>query len=181
MGRLRDARLGVAPRVDGGTRLVEHYPSGHLLLEGTQVIGEHGYWARHGPWTAYYENGQVWERGAYAEDLQDGQWDWWYENGQRMSSGAFRAGKRVGAWSWWYPDGQRMMTGMHDEDGVAEGCWSYWHANGRLAAEGRIQRGELSGHWDVWNEDGTPNSEMSGEYHDGSQGTVGYCTWGGVE
>lgn len=152
-----------------GARIAERYASGQLIYEGEQVLDGDGRWVRHGPWSAYYEDGSPWERGAYADGVEDGRWDWWYENGQPMSAGAFRDGVRVGPWSWWYPDGRLMMTGTHDENGVGCGRWTYWHANGIQAAEGRMVDGELGGRWLVWGEDGVLDARASGLYEAGER------------
>ena len=152
-----------------GPRLEQRYDDGSALYEGTQIESVDGDWVRHGVWNAWHENGQPWERGAYADGLEDGPWDWWYENGNPMSSGVFRDGERVGPWSWWYPDGQLMMTGSHDEDGLAQGRWTYWHDNGTKAAEGVMVDGELSGRWSVWTEDGYSNFANGGLYENGER------------
>ena len=158
-------RMRDPPRVDGP--LIEsHYAAGQPEFLGRQVRDADGRWVRDGPWTAWYENGQVCERGAYRAGVEDGPWQWWYESGGRMAAGSWVEGRRVGEWTYWHENGALGMVGSYD-DGVGSGLWTLYHESGWKRAEGPWVDGAPGGHWNVWTEDGSLDLERTGTYVDG--------------
>jgi antitoxin component YwqK of YwqJK toxin-antitoxin module len=158
-------RLRDPPQVDGP--LIEsHYADGQPEFLGRQVRTADGEWVRDGPWTAWYENGQVCEHGAYLDGAEHGPWEWYYEDGTPMAAGSWEAGKRVGPWSFWHESGALGSVGSY-VDGVGSGTWTLYHESGWKWAEGPWVNGEPNGHWNVWNEDGSLDPEGTGTYVDG--------------
>jgi antitoxin component YwqK of YwqJK toxin-antitoxin module len=155
------------PQVDGPVIESYYAPSKPEFL-GTQVLDDDGKWVRDGPWTAWYENGQVCELGAYRAGAEHGPWQWYYEDGTRMAEGGWVDGKRVGEWTFWHENGALGTTGSY-ADGVGCGVWTLYHESGWKWAEGPWANGAPNGHWNVWNEDGTLDLERTGTYVDGGR------------
>jgi antitoxin component YwqK of YwqJK toxin-antitoxin module len=154
------------PPVVDGPRIESNYPSGGPEFRGTQVRDANGAWIRDGAWTAWHENGQVLERGAYREGVEDGPWQWWYEDGRPMAEGSWIEGARNGPWTFWREDGHVMMQG-HYTSGVGDGVWTLYDESGYKQAQGPFEQGVASGYWTVWNADGSLNTERTGLYEDG--------------
>lgn len=151
-----------------GPQMVDTFDSGQLRYEGWRVRDGQGQWVRHGPWTAWHENGIKSEEGAYALGQEDGRWTWWHENGRIMAAGEFDAGERLGPWTFWYANGQKQLQGTY-LDGEPSGRWDTWHENGVKWVEGSHLAGEIHGHWTVWNEEGLLDAERTGLYRHGER------------
>ena len=74
-----------------------------LLFLGSFLVGACA--TPHGPFEAFYENGQVNERGVYQHGKRDGVWEWYYENGQLEKRGSLDREKEEGPWEYFYEDG----------------------------------------------------------------------------
>lgn len=86
---------------------------------------------RHGPWTTWYENGQVQIQGEYRHDQPVGQFTWWHPNGQKYAQGEYVDGRQHGVWHWWHRNGQKWTEGEY-RNGEQTGQWSSWSETGRL-------------------------------------------------
>ena len=51
-----------------------------------------------GPYEAYYENGQLWEKKTYVADELDGPYESYHENGQLWEGGTWNMGEECGEW-----------------------------------------------------------------------------------
>jgi hypothetical protein len=142
------------------------YPDGSPEFSGRQVQDADGRWRLHGPWRAWHDNGQLYERGAYAHGLEDGPWQWWYADGKPMAAGTWIEGRRVGRWSFWQEHGPLGATG-HYVDGLGDGPWTLYHENGLCWIAGELAGGVPEGLWQVWNEDGTLDVELTGTWSGG--------------
>jgi len=156
------------PDVSVGPLLESWYSRDRLAYRGSQAPARDGTWVRHGSWEAWHENGQVHERGAYANGVEDGDWEWWYADGSPMAAGRFVDGKRFGDWTFWYEGGGLQMRGTYFEN-LGVGAWTYWFENGLVRAEGEMEVGLFSGRWSVWREDGSLDREASGVYEKGEK------------
>ena len=110
-----------------------YHPNGIKRFEGaTSRFGEQ----RQGPWTYWYRNGCMRERGSYTDDQRAGEWTQWHGNGQRYSRGerSWNAqlvrSPRVGSWTFWHPDGGKHSEGRYDERGRRQGRWIFWKPGG---------------------------------------------------
>ena len=157
-----------AVQPDDGPQMVDTYDSGQLRYQGWRVRDGHGEWVRHGPWTAWHENGVKSEEGAYALGQEDGRWTWWHRNGRIMAAGEFSSGERLGPWTFWHANGQKQLQGTY-RGGKPDGRWDTWHENGVKWVEGSHAAGEIHGHWTVWNEEGVLDAERTGVYRHGER------------
>ena len=102
----------------------------------------------------------------------EGPWTAWYPDGEIRERGSFAGGHRQGLWTRWYPNGQRHSEGerrWHPEPGAAlrEGRWRFWFSNGQLRSEGHFEQGLRQGPWSCWNHRGQVDREQTGEYRAG--------------
>ena len=75
-----------------------------------------------GPYEAYYENGQLWEKGILVAGEPDGPYERYYENGQLWIMATYAAGERDGAYERFYWNGQLEAGGTYNM-GEACGEW----------------------------------------------------------
>jgi antitoxin component YwqK of YwqJK toxin-antitoxin module len=54
-----------------------------------------------GPYTEYWDNGNMMVEGNYKDGKPQGIWTEYYEDGQKHSEGGFKDGKRDGDWKVW--------------------------------------------------------------------------------
>ena len=77
-----------------------------------------------GPYEAYYENGQLWEKGILVAGEPDGPYERYYENGQLWIMATYAAGERDGPYERFYWNGQLEAGGTYNM-GEACGEWMY--------------------------------------------------------
>ena len=87
---------------------------------------------KHGPWTAWYPNGQIKVRGSYEMDVPTGTFTWWYENGQKQAEGQYAQGQKNGKWLTWHMNGQKESDGTYVA-GVLSAKWTRWSTDGKVA------------------------------------------------
>jgi antitoxin component YwqK of YwqJK toxin-antitoxin module len=104
-----------------GARLAEYKPTGKPL--------------KHGPFTAWHENGQLARQGEFDRDLPVGKTTWWHITGQKSVEGEYENGLACGKWTWWFDSGQKQIQGDFDA-GVPRGDWLWWDTNGQVARRG---------------------------------------------
>jgi antitoxin component YwqK of YwqJK toxin-antitoxin module len=86
---------------------------------------------QHGPFMAYYENGQLEMEGQFFDDLREGQFTWWHANGQKSVVGHYKKGQQDGVWIWWHANGMKMAEGRY-ENNRQVGTWTKWDEDGKL-------------------------------------------------
>ncbi len=156
------------PGAFDGEQIVDYFDDGQALFEAQQSLDENGTWVLDGRWTAWHENGQLHESGAYSMRKEVGLWEWWGTDGSQVARGSFDQGKREGPWTYWYPDGIKMVDANYRE-GKGEGLWTLFHENGMRKAQGEFLNGEISGYWTIWKENGEVNEERTGRYEGGER------------
>ena len=75
-----------------------------------------------GPYEAYYENGQLWEKGILVAGEPDGPYERYYENGQLWIMATYAASERDGPYERYYWNGQLEAGGTYNM-GEACGEW----------------------------------------------------------
>ena len=70
-----------------------YYENGQLWEKGILVAGEPD-----GPYERYYENGQLWIMATYAASERDGPYEPYYRNGQFEAGGTYNMGEACGEW-----------------------------------------------------------------------------------
>jgi uncharacterized protein len=95
---------------------------------------------KHGPWVAWYPNGQKQAEGEYRNDVQVGKFVWWYENGQKALEGAYGDGEQEGRWVWWHDNGQKSIQGEYTK-GHPSGRWTWWQNDGKVVRSTQMEQG----------------------------------------
>jgi antitoxin component YwqK of YwqJK toxin-antitoxin module len=146
--------------------VLAHYASGGLETESEEVLVD-GAWVRHGPFTAWHEDGTRKAVGGFFEGEQDGDWTQWYANGVQGSRGAWVRGAKDGPWAYWHENGAQLATGSYRE--TRAGPWVMWRADGSVEARGSFLFGAKEGLWVHRREDGSADAELSGVYEAGAK------------
>ena len=99
---------------------------------------EGGDWINHGPFKAWWPNGNTREAGIYREGQRVGLWTSWHENGQAKATGIYREGARAGRWQEWWPNGQIAAEGEASGEGdeFSEFEVVRWDEEGRKIHDG---------------------------------------------
>lgn len=155
----------------GGIKVYKN-DSGQKISEGEVIDGKEV-----GPWTFWYENGNVqtkgffingqpdstwlWytetgklsKSGSYKNGLEDGVWLTYHENGTLSDSGSFVGSRMVSLWKSWYDNGNLNQIGSYNRNAQI-GLWKTYFENGQLNTEGQMDNGVQSGQWNYYNENG---------------------------
>jgi hypothetical protein len=124
-------------------------PSGSDLVTRERPAGKEerciltGSSKRHGPFQAWYDNGNLKREGNYRYGLPQGSWTYYYPNARKRMEGSWRFGKTHGPWLYWHHNGSRESTGRF-LGGKREGRWIYWDEAGEVRFEGTWTDGALS-------------------------------------
>ena len=87
---------------------------------------------KHGPFTAWHQNGQLARQGEFRYDLPVGTFIYWFSNGQKQMEGTYVDGRQDGTWTWWHMNGLKSIAGVY-EQGTPVGVWNWWQPSGKLA------------------------------------------------
>ena len=85
---------------------------------------------KEGPWTRYYDEGQLWEKFIYQGGLIQYH-ESWHENGQLMETCEYKNDKLHGHHIQYFDNGQIKFKGMCEE-GRCVGEWVYYYYNGQI-------------------------------------------------
>lgn len=78
----------------------------------------------------------------------------WYDNGQRWVEGSFANGRPSGLWTYYdFPDGEKMQEGRY-ADGLKEGQWTDFDWEGLPVRIQRYHKGKLHGETQVFDKEG---------------------------
>lgn len=81
------------------------YESGKLRYRYARYLASDGArWIRHGPFTAFHENGQLASEGNYVDGLENGVWRDFHEDGRLAAEGHYKLGQEMGEWQYWDAD-----------------------------------------------------------------------------
>jgi hypothetical protein len=83
------------------TKEIQYHPNGKKSMEGSLKDG-----LRHGEWKSWYENGNLWSVGTFANGLRHGKGVVYHPNGKKFIEGTYINGERAGTWMWWDENGQ---------------------------------------------------------------------------
>jgi len=136
-----------------------NYESGKKHYAGMVVNG-----LEQGPWTFWYENGEVQQTGYFKDGNLDSLWEYFNEDGTRYRSGSFFKGMQNGEWTDYYPDGQASAVGLYSM-GRMQGPWSSFHENGKVRQRGYYSVDRLDSLLESFSSTGTPLS--TGYYREG--------------
>jgi len=83
----------------------------------------------------------------------DGPWSQYYENGQLMSKGTYKDGKAIGDWKEYYENGNLKNETTHDYSGREVLSVSYFE-NGQISHKGYTINHYRTGFWEVYYDNG---------------------------
>jgi len=91
------------------------YSNGLLRIQGKMVSGK-----REGVWRYFYDNGMLWSRGYFQNDIQHGPSSVYYPSGILKMQGEYADGVAIGIWSFWAEDGAFIKKVDVDKEGFPE-------------------------------------------------------------
>lgn len=127
--------------------------SGHLgkadLKKGERLVSSMHFsdGKPHGPYRAFYPDGNLREEGLFAAGLRQGKWNSWFPNRNIRSHRNYADGRLDGQQQVYHPNGQLWLEyGM--AHGEYEGAHKTWYPEGDLKSSGTMSEGFISGEWD---------------------------------
>lgn len=73
-----------------------YYPNHKKYMEGEYKNGK-----RHGKWTSWFDNGNIWSEGSFKDGLDDGKRTVYHQNGKKFFEGNYTSGKKTGIWKFY--------------------------------------------------------------------------------
>lgn len=116
--------------------------SEHPRLSSVEVY-ENG--VKHGPYTWYFETGQLFEEGTYVDGRLHGPYRAYWENGELYEEGTYHQGHFDGPRRW-YVKG-RLIELVTYRRGVIDGLYERYLESGALDLKGMLRAGEPCGTW----------------------------------
>jgi antitoxin component YwqK of YwqJK toxin-antitoxin module len=107
-----------------------------------------------GPYSAYYMNGKLKEKGQYQRDTATGYWEYFYENGEPKMKGELKNGSNWGTWTYYFESGSPSMEGPIF-DGMRQGDWVHYYESGSVKRKGRYLDNKTVGIWNYFYESPT--------------------------
>lgn len=149
---------------DGKSRKVcKYHPNGNGYVECEEKQGADDKWVRHGPITAWHENGVIQQDGEYTDGKISGHWRYWDDMGQLEREGGYDQGLFEGDWKAFHPGNKPKSAGFFHV-GLAEGPWKFWHDNGQLQSEGEFVTNLKEGVWKFYLPNGEVDVDHTGTY-----------------
>ena len=112
----------------------DKFPDGRLSHRWLEKRYEDGINVRHGLYEEYYENGNKFLQGQYADSERTEAWTYWHPNGQVAKGGRYVRGKSNGKWSLFRTDGL-LDREENYLAGKAHGPWKRYHSDGKTIVE----------------------------------------------
>jgi tetratricopeptide (TPR) repeat protein len=119
-------------------RFIDYFLSGRKHSEGTAQNGR-----REGPYTMFYQNGQVIVERFYKNGLENGSEKEFYEDGALKQKGEFVNGLEEGTWEVYFPNGQLKQSSSFTA-GKMEGVTTVYYSTGKVMAIEVIKNGKVT-------------------------------------
>lgn len=116
--------------------------NGIIVSEG--IINEDG--QRSGPWTNYYPDGSIKEKGAYQDNRRTGMWNFYNRKGDIIQKGGYRNGRIDGRWEWYYENG-KILREEYYYQGKRDGEFFEYSKEGEIISSGYYTDNEKNGKW----------------------------------
>lgn len=136
----------------------ESWPDGSSKSE-KRVKWIHGAFIDHGPWTLWYENGQIQAQGEYVDGKLDGVYQEWYDNGQLRARGHYSKGSKEDLFILWDLQGAKTHE-WHYVANKQHGMRTIWYPNGRMKSQVKFIDGRMHGKLVEWDEEGQITKEV---------------------
>lgn len=127
----------------GAYKLTKVYSDvGSLLSEGKlDSLGR-----KTGIWTFYYDDGTIFSKGEFKDDLKIGLWEYFYNNGSIREKGEYLRDLPNGKWLTFCENGQ-IIKEVHYNYGKEDGVCREYDCSGNLIKESYFEEGILNGPW----------------------------------
>lgn len=106
-----------------------------------------------GPYTAFYRDGAIKERGSLTDKKKIGNWITYAPDGTKLEQVSYVNDKLEGPAVKYFPDGKNAETKSYHV-GKLDGKFTSFHETGAKAEEGDYLNGQKVGHWTTWNAQG---------------------------
>jgi len=133
--------------------LLIHMLDGNMILmknNKQNITPRNGDGEKDGYWVMYYNNGELWYKGSYINDVKQGDWFVYFDNGQLWYNGSYINSLKHGDWVWYFSDGQLYYKGSYI-NGERHGDWERYYYDGKLRYKGSYINGKKIGMWKEWN------------------------------
>lgn len=95
---------------------IKYYPDGKKEMEGSYKNDQ-----RHGDWTYWYDNGNVWSQAFFRKGIRDGISKVYYKDGKIKIEGMYRNGKMIDEWRYYDHEGQVIKKIKYNKKGEMVG------------------------------------------------------------
>lgn len=137
----------------------ESWPDGSPKSE-KHVKWIHGAFVDHGPWTLWYENGQIQAKGEYVDGTLDGIYEEWHVNGQLRARGHYSKGIKGDVFTLWDLQGAKTHE-WHYAANKQHGTRTIWYPSGRKKSQVEFVDGRMHGTLVEWDEEGQIIKEVT--------------------
>jgi antitoxin component YwqK of YwqJK toxin-antitoxin module len=84
-----------------------------------------------GPFTVYFDNGKLKEKGNYKNGKKNGLWETWFENGEKEDSATYNNDELIGKRLMWFSNGQLQLESYWGKNETRIGIWKSYFKNGK--------------------------------------------------
>lgn len=137
----------------------ESWPDGSPKSE-KHVKWIHGAFVDHGPWTLWYENGQMQAKGEYVDGKLDGVYQEWHENGQLRARGTYSKAIKEDVFTLWDLQGAKTHE-WHYAANRQHGTRTIWYPSGSKKSRVEFVDGRMHGKLVEWDEKGQIIKEVT--------------------
>ena len=119
-------------------------------------------------YTYWHENGVIFKRGVFVNQLKNGLYEEWYEEGHEKLQGYYAKGLKDQLWREWYENSQMSFQGKYTQ-GLKDGLCKKWYENGKIKSQYFYTAGVKDSLCEDWYENGkrasTIGYNIKGEKH----------------
>jgi antitoxin component YwqK of YwqJK toxin-antitoxin module len=84
-----------------------------------------------GPFTVYFDNAKLKEKGNYKNGKKNGLWETWFENGEKEDSATYNNDELIGKRLMWFSNGQLQLESYWGKNETRIGIWKSYFKNGK--------------------------------------------------
>jgi antitoxin component YwqK of YwqJK toxin-antitoxin module len=136
---------GMRREYDEAGKVVRGYIFKAGIIVGEGIIDESG--MRQGAWKEFFDGGELYGEGQYANNKKVGNWKYFYRDGKTEQLGNYTsAGKPDGTWKWFYESGN-LKREEQMKNGLSDGMMQELSDSGKVIVKGNFIEGEEDGEW----------------------------------
>jgi TonB family protein len=164
--KARDTVVTIRKQLDDGSMLAQDFfISTGKIMRRSYFTGA-SFTLPAGPYERYHRNGQLREKGNYANGKKTGIWKSWSDEGKLLDSIRYNEkGNMTGTRIRWYDSGAVEDSTVYHEDGTGKGYRCGWFSNRALRYKGAMINDHEDGPWTFYHRSGKVSAEEV--YEDG--------------